>query len=204
MNLRDIAHLAETIQPVLILAGGLWGFYLYRLTRKGEARVGIEASMRLVTAWQPGRSLLLVRLRIANTSSVLYRHGEAQAILFDARKVAEGGRALLSPFAAVDPVPPVYGELSLERDRIRTGDPFVLEEEDQISLEPGEHFDTEVAFPLDEARLGLMAMRVLITGHQRSWRSRAFKDDAFWWGSFFYIDPYKLDENPSLTESSTP
>ncbi len=43
----------------------------------------------------------------------------------------------------------------------------------------------------------------VITGHQRSWRSRAFKDDAYWWGSFFYIDPHKLDKTPLLTESAT-
>ena len=52
MNLRDIAHLAETIQPVPILAGGLWGFYLYRLARGGRRVLGADRGTPEIVAKQ--------------------------------------------------------------------------------------------------------------------------------------------------------
>ena len=167
--LRDLVALARAIQPLLLTAGGLWALYLYRSSRRGEVRVGIQASCRIIREWIPARSVLLVKLRIANTSSVIYRHREATATLFDARRQSGDGTVRLVPFAGADPVPPVYGDVVFDPGELAAGRAFVLHGQDEIYLEPGEHFDSEVAFVLDSDRLGLMALRVLVRGRHRRW-----------------------------------
>lgn len=144
--------------------------------------LGIEASFRLLKEWNPGKSLLLVGLRIANRSDVLYRHSEATATLMDARKETVDGRVRLVPFKSADPMPPVYGDISQEVEAISRGTLFHLGKS-KISLEPGEVVDSEIAFVLDSTKLGLMGLRVLIQGRQRK---RFFKR-PYWWGAFFFV-----------------
>jgi hypothetical protein len=134
--LERISNLAQAIEPILLIGAGIWAFYLYRLSRRGEVRVGIEGSCRLLRGWQPSKAVLLVRLRIANTSSVLYRHREATATLFDARKEAASGSIRLVPFSRADPVLPVYGDIVFDAGEIEEGRSFKLGESDHVSLEP--------------------------------------------------------------------
>jgi hypothetical protein len=195
--LERISNFAQAIEPILLIGAGIWAFYLYRLSRRGEVRVGIEGSCRLLRGWQPSKAVLLVRLRIANTSSVLYRHREATATLFDARKEAASGSIRLVPFSRADPVPPVYGDIVFDAGEIEEGRSFKLGESDHVSLEPGEHFDSEVAFILDSEKLGLMALRVLLRGHQKRWHWWRLRDEPYWWGSFFFVDPASV----AITES---
>jgi hypothetical protein len=124
--LRDLVALARAIQPLLLTAGGLWAVYLYRSSRRGEVRVGIQTSCRMIREWIPARSVLLVKLRIANTSSVIYRHREATATLFDARRQSGDGTVRLVPFAGADPVPPVYGDVVFDPGELAAGRAFVL------------------------------------------------------------------------------
>lgn len=180
-----ISAIASVLEVIFIGVAGLSALYVYRRTRRGQVRVGISATYRLISDWNPERALLLVRLRLANTSSVIYFHREATATLMDARReTPTPGQVRLAPFTQADPLPPVYGDMDVSVSAVQEGRLFVLDP-GAISLEPGEFVDSEIAFPLDVDRLGLMAMRVLIRGRQR----RRFMAKDYWWGSFFYIDP---------------
>jgi len=179
----DVRITAELAQTVAIVGGAVWALFLYRKRRRGQVRVGLQHNERLLRHWSDNRSVLLVRLRIANTSGVLYRHREATATLMDARKESNSGTLRLVPFKQADPFPPVYGTISDDADSIESGETFVLEDSD-LMLEPGEYVETEIAFVLDDAKLGLMAVQVLIMGSQGRWGRK-----GHWWGTFFYVDP---------------
>lgn len=180
--LSATADLAET---VLIAIGGVWALYVYLRTRRGQIQVGIEASWRIIPEWNPGQSLLLVKIRLANTSNVIYHHQEAAGTLLDARRETASGRKVrLVPFGQADPLLAVYGDIDASKAAIQEGDVFRLDPR-AVSLEPGEHVESEMPFVLDSDRLGLMALRVLVRGRQRK---SLFPRD-YWWGSFFYISP---------------
>jgi hypothetical protein len=174
---------AEIAQTVAIVGGGLWALFLYLQGRRGQVRVGIDPSVRLLPDWNENRAVLLVRFRIVNSSRVLYRHREATATLMDARKLAGEGVVRLVPFIQADPFLPVYGDITDDPEMLASGDTFVLEDS-ELTLEPGEHVDTEVSFVLDQSKLGLMAIQVLIMGCQGKRSKR-----PHWWGTFFYVDP---------------
>jgi hypothetical protein len=53
------------------------------------------------------------------------------------------------PFAEADPFLPVYGLVSDDAEDLAAGRTFHYDEDQQISLEPGESVEAEVAFPLD-------------------------------------------------------
>lgn len=178
----------DVASAVVLLIGGLWALYVYRTSRRGEVKVAIEPTVRLDRHFSDTEALLLVRLRIANTSGVLWRHEESLATLIDASERTSDGELRLLPFGQADPFLPVYGAISGAESEIAAGNLFAYYEDQEISLEPGEFIDTELAFVLDSNTLGLMAMRVLVKGRQRS-RS----EPAYVWGSFFYIDPSPTD-----------
>lgn len=178
----------DVASAVVLLIGGFWALYVYRTSRRGQVKVAIEPTVRLDRRFSDTEALLLVRLRIANTSGVLWRHEESLATLIDASERTSDGELRLLPFGQADPFLPVYGAISGTESEIAAGDLFAYYEDQEISLEPGEFIDTELAFVLDSDTLGLMAMRVLVKGRQRS-RSQS----AYVWGSFFYIDPTPTD-----------
>lgn len=194
-----ISAISSVLQALFIAVGGVWVLFVYFRTRRGQVRVGIEASFRLVPEWNPGRTLLLVRLRIANTSNVLYHHREATATLMDARGETDSGLARLIPFEQTDPLAAVYGDFSDDPALIREGRLFTFDPSG-VSLEPGEHVESETSFVLDSERLGLMALRVLLRGRQR----RLFPRD-YWWGTFTYVvptlEPVSLE--PNATQERT-
>jgi hypothetical protein len=172
------------LQLLALIAGGIWALYLYRTSRRGQAKVGIEFGWKLVEGYRPNKDLLIVDLKLANTSGVLWRHERAVATLFDARKLADDRTVRLVPFGVADPLLPVYGVSPEEPEGFLEGRPFNYFEGQEISLEPGEQVRTQVAFPLDPTKLGLMAIKVWLSGRQRK-RS----DDYFEWAAFFFIDP---------------
>lgn len=178
----------DLASAVLLIVGGTWALYVYRTARRGQAKVAIEPVVRLDRAFGENEALLLVRLRIANTSSVLWRHEESFATLMDASERTTSGQVRLLPFAQSDPFLPVYGTLSDEEEDIAEGQLFAYSEEQEISLEPGEFVECELAFVLDAAQIGLMAMRVLVRGRQRRLARRPYV-----WSSFFFIDPNETD-----------
>lgn len=177
------ASAVEWVRTALLAIGGAWALYIYKTSRRGQVRVGIEPGLRFHRDALPNESILYVRLRITNNSGVLFRYREAVATLLDASERATSGGLRLVPFAQADPFIPVYGRLSDDPSAIAQGDTFALGAKQKIMLEPGEHVDTELAFLLRTADLGPMAMQVSIKGKQWwFWR-------AYWWGSFFFIDP---------------
>lgn len=178
----------DVASAVVLFIGGFWALYVYRTSRRGRVKVAIEPTVRLDRHFSDTEALLLVRLRIANTSGVLWRHEESLATLIDASERTSDGELRLLPFGQADPFLPVYGAISGAESEIAAGGLFAYYEGQEISLEPGEFIDTELAFVLDSDTLGLMAMRVLVKGRQRS-RSQP----AYVWGSFFYIDPAPTD-----------
>lgn len=173
----------EWARTALLAVGGAWALYIYKTSRRGQLRVGIEPTVRFHRDAKPGESILYVKLRITNTSGVLFRYREAIATLLDASERTEDGEVRLVPFAQADPFVPVYGRLSDDPEAISRGETFALGEKQKIMLEPGEHVDSEIALLLRTKDVGPMAMQVSIKGKQWwFWR-------AYWWGSFFFIDP---------------
>lgn len=172
----------------LLILGGIWALYVYRTARRGQVKVAIEPAVSLDRRFSETESLLLIKLRIANTSSVLWRHEDSLATLIDASATTPAGELRLLPFAQADPFLPVYGALSDDEKEITEGQLFAYYEGQEISLEPGEFIDSELAFVLDSEELGLMAMRVLVRGRQRRLARRRYV-----WSSFFFIDPNETD-----------
>ncbi len=119
--LESAAPASGPVELLAVLAAGLWALYLYRSTRKAQAKVGIEASARLHRDAYPGESLLFVRLRIVNTSNVLWRYDDVNATLLDASGRDGDGGVTFAPFAQGDPFAPAYGELVAPRLSVRGG-----------------------------------------------------------------------------------
>jgi hypothetical protein len=101
----------------------------------------------------------------------------------DASQRTTEGEVALIPFAQQEPLLPVYGELTTDPTVAAAGHPFEPSERGVV-LEPGEHVDTDLAFPLRSAEPRLLAMRVTVVGTQGTLRRRAFE-----WATFFFIDP---------------
>ena len=170
---------------VLLIGGALWALYVYRTSRRSQVKVAIEADVRFQRDRSSGqKQLLVVHLRIVNTSDVLWRHEESVATLMDASERTEEGEVKLLPFSQADPFLPVYGAMSGDEETIARDLLFEYYPNQEISLEPGEFMETELAFPLAADQLGLMAVRVMVKGRQRK-RSR----EPYLWGTFFYVDP---------------
>lgn len=172
------------IQFLALVAGGMWALYIYGTARRGQARLGIEVSTRIKRDLAPGKSVLLARLIISNTSAVLWRNEESLATLFDARKTTDAGGLRLVPFAQADPFLPVYGLETEDPQAIDAGQPFSYFEDQEIMLEPGEQVVCELAFPLDTDEVGLMALKIRMTGRQRNRANTAYE-----WATVLFIDP---------------
>jgi hypothetical protein len=172
----------DVIESVALIVGGFWVAYTYWRSRKGQASVGIEPTTRLHRDPGSGEHVLLVKLRIRNSSSILFRYEKATATLMDASHRSEDGLLLLIPFAEEDPLIPLYSDVSKDPNEVEQGRSFIPG--GGLSLEPGESADTELAFVLDEESLGLMAMQVMIGGKQGRIGRR-----SYWWSTFFYVDP---------------
>ncbi|MDQ3962517.1 MAG: hypothetical protein M3277_01145, partial [Actinomycetota bacterium] len=93
----------DLASALLLVVGGIWALYVYRTARRGQVKVAIEPTVRLDRAFTSTEALLLVRLRIANSSSVLWRHEESFATLMAASERTPGGQVRLLPFAQSDP-----------------------------------------------------------------------------------------------------
>lgn len=178
-------------QLALVAFGGVWALYLYRRSRAAQAKVGIETTVRLASAGSGEERLLILRVRFTNSSGVLLRCDEAGATVFDASDRAADGRIVLTPFAREDLLLPVYGAISDDPGGLAAGRTFEYEENEEVSLEPGEYVDSEVAFVLTGRRARLLALRVAIRGLQGRWGRR-----VWWWGSFEFVDTGIVAEGP--------
>ena len=178
------AQWIDFLQLLALVGGGTWALYLFQLNRRREVKVGLQVSSRLVRDYLPERALLLVNVTLTNTSAVLWRYRSAVVTVFDARKLARDGSVRLAAFAQADPFLPVYGIESDSPEAIAEGSPFEFGEDQEISLEPGEQVNSELAFPLESDKLGLMAIKVLVSGLQRNRSS-----DPYEWATFCYFDP---------------
>lgn len=183
------ARWVDLIELVAFIVGGVWALYLYGTSRRGQAKVGIEHAACIHRGLTRDRSVLIVRLLMSNTSNVLWRLDNARATLFDARKLAENGTVRLVPFIEADPFLPVYGDLAEDAADFRRGEPFGYFEGQEITLEPGEQVQTELAFPLRDDKLGLMAMKVWLSGRQRNRSRRPYE-----WATFFFLDPARIEQ----------
>lgn len=174
----------SVLQTVGLLGGGLWVAYTYWRFRKGQVSVGIEPTVRLHRDPATREQVLLVRLRIRNSSNILFRYQTATATLLDASQRTGDGNLQLVPFAEEDPFIPLYADVSKSPEHIARGEIFDVSARSGLSLEPGEYADSELAFLLGDDDPRLMAMHVTIEG-QRGRLGRR----SYWWGTFFYVDP---------------
>jgi hypothetical protein len=177
--------IAGAVQVLVLAVGGAWALYLYRTGRRGEATVGIRPDVRLYRPSEDSNRVLLVAIRVLNTSGVLFRYESAKVTLMDASARTPEGDIALLPFAEQDPFLPVYGEQVEDPDRVLEGELFEMPS--QVVLEPGESVDSEVAFLLDAAVGGLLAVRILVQGYQRGETKHPWA-----WSSFFFVDLTKL------------
>lgn len=172
----------DVFQTAALIGGGFWVAYTYWRFRRGQVSVGIHPTVRIHRDPRTEEPILLVRLRLRNSSRILFRYRKATATLLDASQRTDDGDLRLVPFAEDDPFIPLYSDISEDPSELSAGRTFVLGP--GLSLEPGEYADTELAFLLREDELALMAMQVMVEGKQGKlgWRS-------YWWATFFYIDP---------------
>lgn len=193
------AQWIDIIQTVGLLGGGMWVAYTYWRFRKGQVSVGIEPAVVLHRDPSTNEPVLLVRLRILNSSNILFRYRRATATLLDASTRTPDGSLQLVPFAEEDPFIPLYADISKDPVRISKGEVFEIADRSGLSLEPGEYADTGLAFVLSQD-LGLMALHVMIEGRQGRLGRR-----SYWWASFFYVDPMELGvpiaPNPARIEA---
>jgi hypothetical protein len=182
----------EIAEFLVIVVGGGWALYNYRLFRRAQAKVGIEPLVRIHGQIRPGESHLLVKIRITNTANVLFRHDEAVATLMDASERTEDGRLLLVPFAREEFLVPVHGSMTSDAEAIRDGKLFSLSEHEPISLEPGEFVDSDTAFLLRGVP-PMLGLRVSVRGWQGKWGRR-----PYWWGSF--SDPDLVEQSVGTSE----
>jgi hypothetical protein len=184
---QNAAARIQLLNTALLAAGGVWALYLYRASRRGQTNVGIAPEVKLCKSLFPDKTVVLTKLKISNTSGVLFRYQSATATLMDANGETDEGLITLIPFARQDPLRPVYGPISKDRAALASGKPF-LPVQAGISLEPGEYVETEMAFVLKGDTPGLFAMRVTITG-----RRGIFGREPYNWATFFFIDTGALE-----------
>jgi hypothetical protein len=167
-----------------LIGGGFWALYLYRTARRGQVRIGIQANARLDESFNETKDLLRVSILFTNSSGVLWRHESSIVLLLDARKLAEDGSVRFVPFDQRDPFLPVYGSETDDPHAMSAGETFDYYEGQEITLEPGEQISSEVEFPIDVDKLGLMGVKVIVQGRQRYRFSRPYA-----WATFFLVDP---------------
>lgn len=180
----EVSEWLRIIELVALVGGGVWALFIYRSSRRGEVKIAIEHTARLLRDFLPDKSLLLVTVRLRNTSAVLWRLADAAVTLFDARKLSPNGHVRLVGFSEADPFLSVYGVTSENPIALSTGDTFRYFEGQEITLEPGEQVESELAFPLETSKLGLMAVKVWFSGRQRKRSNKPYE-----WATFFYVDP---------------
>jgi hypothetical protein len=184
-------------QAIAVGVAGFWALYLYRTSRKGRASLGIEQKARVLPIGQEKQGgILLVRLRISNLSGVLFRHSLSVAYLLDASRLADDGRLVLLPFAAQDPLLPVFGKPA-PLSEASEGRPFSYGAGGEVALEPGEAVETSLAFKLEDDRL--LALLVKIEGYEQTsrWLTRPKRWD---WSSFDYIDPTSSHASEAISQ----
>ena len=178
------SRLADLLQVIVLIGGGLWALYLYRTARRGQVRIGIQASARLDEGFNERKDVLRLSILFTNSSGVLWRHESSIVLLFDARKLAQNGSVRFVPFAQRDPFLPVYGSETDDPHWMSAGETFNYSEDQKITLEPGEQVSSEVEFPIDVDKLGLMGVKIIVQGRQRYRFSRPYA-----WATFFLVDP---------------
>lgn len=176
----------DLIQAVGLAGASLGAALVFWKSRKGQVSVGLEPRCRIHLS-KDGPAILLVSIRLRNTSNILFRYTSAAATLLDASQRADGGGIRLIPFAEEDPFLPLNSDISEDSVDLLSGRTFRSDVADTLSLEPGEYADGEVAFVLSDQPAALLAMRVMVEGRQGRWGRR-----PYWWATFFYIDPSSL------------
>jgi hypothetical protein len=193
MHSVEVSDWIQLLRMLVLVAGGAWALFMFRTWRRGEVSIAIEHEHRLLREFAPGRSLLLVRTRLRNTSNVLWRWEQSTVTLFDARRLVDDRSLRVVPFAQADPFLSAYGFASEDPSELAAGETFRYEEGQQISLEPGEAVESEVAFPLDDNKLGLMGVHVWFRGRQRTRAGEPYE-----WATFFYVDPTDATDLPRV------
>jgi hypothetical protein len=176
--------LADLLQNLVLVGAGMWALYLYRTARRGQVRIGIQANARLDEGFSETKDVLRVSILFTNSSGVLWRHESSIVHLFDARKLADDGSVRLVPFDHRDPFLPVYGSETDDPRAMSASETFDYDDGQEITLEPGEQISSEVEFPIDIDKLGLMGIKIIVQGRQRYRFSRPYA-----WATFFLVDP---------------
>ena len=196
MLASTLSEWIDVIQLAALVGGGTWALFIYATSRRGQVRIAIEYETRLLRNFVPDKSLLILNIRLTNSSHVLWRWRDSVATVFDAQELSPEGELTFVPFRQADPLLPVYGITSEDPRDLSSGSPFAYFEGQEISLEPGEQVESELAFPLDTAKLGLLGVKIWFSGLQR--RSRK----PYEWATFFLVDPLGAERSTMRLGSS--
>ena len=195
MELSAWLDLAETAS---IVATAAWAVFIYARSRRGEVRVAIEHAVRMKDDFSAEAAVLIIELTIRNSSDVLWRRDKSRVTVFDARRLAPNGSIRLMPFGYDDPFLPLYGSDAENQEDFAAGRPFSYFTGQEVSLEPGETVTIELGFRLNKEKLGLMAVKVWLSGYQGRWSRTTYE-----WASFFYVDPAPLVGTASAATGAT-
>lgn len=171
------------LQVILIAIGGYWAYHLYRVRREWAPVAKIEAGVLFRPDPTSNTAILFIRVKIANAAKRQVEGIEATATLLDAAGRSPKGDILLRAFDMKDPLIYAVGWM-----QIKTGS--VVFAPVVGGLEPADCVETEVAFPLQTATPGLLAVRVTVTG-----TIGGRIDSGVLWGTFFYLDPSILKQD---------
>jgi hypothetical protein len=189
--------LIEFLKLVGLLAGAVWVYFVYRKTRRGQPSASITPLVRLHRdVWPNAKwdSVLSVRIRIANTSSVMFRLTNGIAWLIDASTHLDDppepgmrttGDLRLVPIAHRDPLRPLTGinspqaEVSVDaawENEVWAGMLFKgAQPGRRYFLEPSEALETEVAFPVAPEETKLFGIYIEVEGEHWGWPSKAVR-----------------------------
>ena len=187
------------IQTALLAIGGIWAFRLYRMHREGQPKVDLTPGWKLVRTghpWAARRTILVLRVRMVNSSRVLIKGLMANATVTDYSHADAAGNPVPRPWRVVD-LMAFEDQVSVDE----AGKVTFVRDTAQSLIEPGERVDSEVALTL-KGRQGLLGVKVearserggwdiawthLLHHRELGWNPR---ERLYWeWSSFFFIDP---------------
>lgn len=188
------------LQALVLAAGALWAYRLYRKRREFKPKVRVEMAGR-ISSGEDGQGRVFIRLHVVNQSGTLIKMN-ARVVLWSV-KISANHRPEFTELARDFPLDYIYGEV--KHDRIMAdddGSPV-----DNCDMEPLECFETELIFPIDPLP-DLLGVRASIQQDvfRRNRPKFLVKEvfDVFTWETFAYLEPSVMGGNEyvSLTSHS--
>jgi len=88
---------ATLVQTMVLAACGIWAFRLYRKHREGQPKIDFDVYWKVarVGEWPTATRILVLGVRLTNSSRVLPKDVNAEATAYDACQVGADGNLVL-------------------------------------------------------------------------------------------------------------